>query len=458
MLPSEVIEATGDDPAMFTGDAKALHFGRAGELGTWQREIAARAIGNSRAMFCLSMAFAAPLLRILNLESGGFHIRGGSSSGKSTLAMVAGSVWGGGGPLGFAQSWRATANGLESMATGHSDTFLALDELAQLAPEEAGNAAYMLSNGQAKARLKSDGTARSRSQWRCLFLSTGEISLSAHMKAARTGGHVMAGQELRVIDLKADAGRGCGAWEDLQEFATGAEFSDALKRTARQHYGHAGPAFVRELIHGDADISTTAKAIEARFLKLAMREGDTGQVHRGACRFAVVAVAGELATSRGIVPWEPDQALGAALSMFQEWAAAFGRSSVREETAVLRRVVDVIQANGSQFGRFGDDEWEADAKGPRAGESRSLTTLGTKAEHKVDGQPEEFYLFHAGGWAETFKGMDAQFAAKVLNARGFLLTDIDGKRLTKKKKISGQPWNMYWVRASILAADIDGNL
>jgi putative DNA primase/helicase len=452
VLPADVIGKAGEDPMMFTGDPKALHFGKAGDLTTWQREVAARAIGNSRAVFCLSLALAGPLLKPLDLESGGFHIRGGSSSGKSTLAMLAGSVWGGGGPLGFAQSWRATANGLETMATGHSDTFMALDELAQLAPEEAGGAAYMLSNGQAKARLKSDGTARTRAQWRLLFLSTGEISLADHMKTSRAGGNVMAGQELRVIDLKADAGRSLGAWEDTHEFTTGAAYSDALKQAARSHYGHAGPTFVRAMVNGGVDVIAKAKAIEARFFKAALNDDDTGQIHRGACRFAIVAAAGELASELGVLPWEPDAAFGMALYMFKGWASGFGRTTAREETTVLRRVVDMISANMARFGAAGDDDWEADTKGPRAGESRSLTSLGMFGIQKVEGVSEDFYLFHSAGWSETCNGLDAAFAAKTLKHLGYLVTDSDG-RLQKAKKIKGQSHKMYWVKASILSHD-----
>src|SRR3712207_8019446 len=41
------------------------------------------AIGNSRLVFALSIAFAAPLLYPTSSESGGFHFRGQSSTGKT---------------------------------------------------------------------------------------------------------------------------------------------------------------------------------------------------------------------------------------------------------------------------------------------------------------------------------------------------------------------------------------
>ena len=449
VLPSEVLSPPDAEPVMFTGEAKALHFGQTGDLASWQRDVAGRAVGNTRAIFCLSLAFAGPLLKVLNLESGGFHIRGKSSSGKSTLAMIAGSVWGGGGSLGFSQAWRATANGLETIATGHSDAFLALDELGQLAPEEAGNAAYMLSNGQAKARLKADGTARARSNWRAMFLSTGEISLGDHIKAAKAGGQVMAGQEVRVIDLVADAGQGLGAWEDTHEFATGAEYSDAMKGAAKRHYGHAGPMFVRGLIDGGDDLLKRIKAVEARFLDMAMKQGGTGQVHRAASRFALVAAAGEAAAWMGVVPWAADTAFGASTYLFKQWVRGFGRHALREETAVLKRITAMIESNLSRFGSAGDDDWEVDAKSPRAGEARALTTLGVFSKHAG----EDYFMIHRAGWNEIFKGMDSAAAASFLKAKGYLETE-DGK-CTKRKKVKGQLIVMYFVKSSILSHDFD---
>jgi uncharacterized protein (DUF927 family) len=453
VLPSEVISPVSGEAALFTGEAKALHFGRRGDLGGWRRDVASLAVGNTRAVFVISLALAGPLLKGLNMEGGGFHIRGGSSSGKSTLAMVAGSVWGGGGPLGFAQSWRATANGLESIAAGHSDTFLALDELGQLAPDEAGGAAYMIANGQAKARLKTDGTARARPNWRSLFLSTGEISLGDHIQAAKGGGNVMAGQELRVIDLKADAGAGLGAWDDIGAYPTGAAFSDALKAGAKAHYGHAGPEFVRVLLSDIDGMTAKAAAYEAEFKRMALRAGDTGQIERGVRRFALVAAAGRLAAEAGIVPWEPLAAFGAALHLFDTWAKGFGRTAAREETSVLKRLLGVLQREGSAFAASKEDFDDS----MRSGEARSMTTYGFYGVQKGYKDTEEsFYFIHRDGWERIFKGMDATQAAKIIKQRGYLTTD--GGRYQKALKIKGRTQKLYWVSAAILEHDFADDL
>ena len=56
--------------------------------------LAALATGNTRLVFALSVAFAAALAEISGEDSGGFHLRGASSSGKSTALKLAASVWG----------------------------------------------------------------------------------------------------------------------------------------------------------------------------------------------------------------------------------------------------------------------------------------------------------------------------------------------------------------------------
>ena len=111
--------------------------------GAGRINVARYAIGNSRLIVALSAAFAGPLIGPCSAEGGGLHFRGASSTGKSTALLVAGSVWGGGEVTGFVRSWRATANGLEGVALGHSDTLLCLDELSQLAAKDAGEAAYI---------------------------------------------------------------------------------------------------------------------------------------------------------------------------------------------------------------------------------------------------------------------------------------------------------------------------
>jgi hypothetical protein len=60
-----------------------------GTLEGWKDNVAAKCAGNSRLIFGLGTSFAAPLLPIVNIESGGFHLVGISSQGKTTILSVA---------------------------------------------------------------------------------------------------------------------------------------------------------------------------------------------------------------------------------------------------------------------------------------------------------------------------------------------------------------------------------
>jgi hypothetical protein len=348
---------------------------------------------------------------------------------------------------------------LEGVAHGHTETLLILDELALVDPQEAGNAAYALASGQGKARAGQTGALRRRAEWRVMVGSTGEIGLADHMRTAKRGERTMAGQELRLLDLPADAGAGFGAWEALHNMASPAAFSDAIKAACAAHYGHAGPAFVRGLVADPAHWEREAKRLAKAFAGKAKQDGDSGQVHRGALRFAAVAAAGEMAIALGVVPWRVGQAETAALACFNAWAAGFGRAGLREHRQILERVRNAIQAGQSRFGRvpqgkvqsfYGHDDGDSGGgSSNREGEARSLSTLG----YLHDIEPgKSCYLFHDSGWGEILAGFDLKEAAVVLQEQGFLVPG-DGGRPKRKQRVGDQTPRFYTVRATILEWD-----
>ena len=187
--------------------AAAAPFEKRGSLADWQNGVGLLITGHSRGVFAVSVAFAGALLGPIGLEGGGFHFYGQSSLGKSTLVEAAASVWGKGAIPGFVRPWRTTANALEGAAAIHSDTVLVLDELGMIDPREAAAVAYQLAAGSGKGRLI--GTARSeRHLWRTMVISTGEVSLSDKLVEGRQ--RARAGQQVRLVDIPADAGEASG--------------------------------------------------------------------------------------------------------------------------------------------------------------------------------------------------------------------------------------------------------
>jgi hypothetical protein len=183
---------------LYQPETRQVVFAVGGTVDGWHTEVAALCVGNSRLTFAVCVALAGPLLHATGDESGGVHLVGSSSTGKTTALYVAGSVWG---SHAFLRRWRATANAIDAQAAQHCDTLLVLDELAQVDSKEAGSIAYSLANGQGKARANRTGTAKPVLNWRLLFLSAGEIGLAQHM--AEGGKRTRAGQETRLAEVPA---------------------------------------------------------------------------------------------------------------------------------------------------------------------------------------------------------------------------------------------------------------
>ena len=233
-----------------------------GSLEEWQKNVGCLCVGNSRLVLAVSAALAAPLLEPLTEESGGIHLVGDTSTGKTTTLCVGGSACGGG-PIGFIKQWRVTDNALEGIAAAHCDTLLCLDEMGQAEPRVVSKVAYMLANGQGKGRAKADGQNRKTPTWRSLFLSTGEVSLAE--KIAEDGrGHAKAGQGVRVVDIPADAGVGLGLFENLHGCESADRFARKLKEGAGNYYGTPLRAFLQKFVADRDDLTKLASKIVDR--------------------------------------------------------------------------------------------------------------------------------------------------------------------------------------------------
>lgn len=415
--------ASGEKIVLQGTNSNHKTFRQKGGFDDWKNNIGSLCEGNSRLLFAVSAAFCAPLLKVTEDESGGFHLVGPSSCGKTTLLQVAGSVWGGGGINGFLKSWKATVNGLEGLATGHCDALLLLDEIGQLDPKDAGQSAYMLANQTGKSRADRHGGSRRPAEWRVLFLSTGEVGLVTHMSEGNK--QARAGQETRLVDIPAEAGRGMGVFENLHQFKRPDDFARFLKEQANSYFGTAIREFIVRLTSDVdsvlAEIAELKCAFQAQF-----RPSDaSGQVVRVLDRFALVAAAGELARKWRIVPWQPGSAHQASGTCFQAWLAKRGGSGDMEIHNALSQV-------RSYFQKFGHTKFSA----LRLIESEKLI------DEKVD-EARHYeragYLFESANgieWLvfpqvyenEICKGLDHRYVTQILRSHGFLIPGKHGSR------------------------------
>ncbi|MDR0816087.1 MAG: DUF927 domain-containing protein [Desulfovibrio sp.] len=395
-----------------------------GTLDGWRDTIGALARGNSRMMLAICASFAAVLLEPAGQESGGFNFVGQSSIGKSTALAAAGSVWGKGILSGgFVNSWRATANGLEGLAALHSDALLALDELSQVTGHGLREASYMLANGSGKTRSRQDGSAKASKSWRIMFLSTGEIGLAD--KLNEEGFASKAGQEVRLVDIPADAGCGLGLFEDLHEHKDACAFADAIKQAGANDYGHAARAFIQNFADNREDATRDLKNVLNNGVSLLCADADAdGQVKRVATRFLLCAAAGEMAVKFGLLPWCEGEALAAVKKCFDAWLESRGGSGAAEDREILSQVRLFIEQHGAS--RFQDIEKP---------EERCISRVGFR---KIGDGETTYFVLPVSWKKEVCKGLNAARAARVLCKKGILLKG-EGRNFTKKysKKIKG---------------------
>lgn len=411
ILPDGAIPAT-DGIYLQSDNSNFIGYRMGGTLGQWQEHIAIPCQGNSRLIFALCCAFAAPLLSLVGSESGGFNFIGSSSIGKSTALSVAASVWGS--PK-YIQQWKATGNALEAIAEAHNNTLLCLDELGQVDGKEAGEIAYMLANGSGKSRLKAKGGLRRKFEWKTLFLSTGEISIADKLKEAAK--RFQAGMLIRMVDIPADAGTGHRLFDTIHEFQDGRGLAQHLKDKTGQYYGTAIRPFLEVLPTIKQALPQTIEKVRLDFFARNISPDADGQIKRVAERFVIVAAAGELAIDLGVLPYEGGTALEAIRVCFNAWIESRGGLGNYETEEAITQVKTFIEANqSSRFAILQDGYIDEQRITHQAGYKR----LTWENEY-------EFFIFPKVFDAEVCKGLNPRFVKHALAEQGFLLKDGTGK-------------------------------
>ncbi|MDC9750978.1 DUF927 domain-containing protein [Proteus mirabilis] len=415
VLQDEVVGNGADSVILQTSSVQGKDFRVSGTSKQWREHIGKYCVGNARLAFSVSLAFASPLLRLAGVGGGGYHLKGESTDGKTTTMKVASSVCGG---TDYWYTWRATGNALEGTACRRNDATLMLDEIREVDGREAGNIAYMLANGQGKARAKTDGSVRETNRWNLLFLSTGELSLVEH--ASNAGERTYAGVEVRMIQIPSDSGK-YGVFEDLHHFTSGKAIAEYLEHAVTRYHGTPFRDWLKYITNNLSDVSNTAKALLKEYTTKLMPENAGNQVGRAITRFALVAMAGEMATRAGITGWKEGEAFISAKKCLSAWMKERGHTANQEDMTALEQVSDFISRH--QFSRFADwyDEY-----------SRPASMMGFRRVEKDTGNGESSITFYVlpTAWKEICKGFDARKVVRLCVEKGWLETGKDGKTQT----------------------------
>lgn len=382
-LPHRIERAVGSlDPQMLQ------KYRRRGTLRRWQEEVGALCHSNSRLMFTASLACTGPILSfVTGPRTGGFQITGAAESGKTTAAMVAGSIWGchldsARAEKGFSESWNSTLSALEETAHAHCDAFLAIDEtmLAGITPQQRAQvittAVFQLSEGGKKMRYnESIGAA-----WRFYFLSTSNLTLDEIAVAGRVP--IDEQHRGRLTDIGLPSGPTAhGIYEHLHGFADGGALTDAIKERCRTTFGAPGYEFVRRIYNSKKTLAEAKRFVAARretYIERARKlskEKGVKPLERTTARFATVYAAGSLAIRLGIFTWRRADLLRATLSC-QFDGITSAEVCTSPPTQLRSRLLEHLMQNRKEF-------WNLDKNKP----SRKRHLLGS-----------------APGYSQTFKG------------------------------------------------------
>jgi putative DNA primase/helicase len=414
----------GPDEVVYSGNPNTGF----GVQGNWKANVGKLCSGNSRLIFAASVAFAAPLMRVVGVEGGGFHFRGRSSKGKTTALQVAASVCGkvatSPGEDSYLLNWKSTANSFEEVAQSHNDCLMVIDELGQADAKTVGDICYMLANGQGKARM-----GHAKRSWRVTFITSGEISLAEQM--AKAGERAMIGQEVRLLEVSTDCSAEHGLFEHIYSSKTPADFSNRIKAATANHFGTPLQKFLEHLTSHTEAVETRCRAYMDSFLKSVLPQNATGVVARAALRFALVASAGELATKLKLTGWKKGEAFRAAKKCFASWMEH--HKTFDPLVMAVDRVQRFIRENTAKFEVVGGD----------------VRLNGSKVGY----QKKDKFLILPNVFRDTVcAGTNADAVADALEHAGYLNTSGPNRK-KKQERIEGQLEYFYCVPGSIMRAD-----
>jgi uncharacterized protein (DUF927 family) len=163
------------------------------------------------------------------------------------------------------------------------------------------------------------------------------------------------GQDVRMVDIPVTPKGQDQVFEVWDGFESSKALADHLRVVTRQQFGTAIRPFLDCLCRlQEADLLDLERR-KVAWARGHLPRGADSQVGRVVDRFALAALAGELATEWGIVPWRRGNAEWAAQACLQAWLAQRGGIGTGEQERGLAAVVGFIERHASS--RFAD--WDS---------------------------------------------------------------------------------------------------
>ena len=386
-----------------------------GTVREWKEKVSSLCRGNPIAVFAICASFSGPLLKLFNIEGGGFHIIGNNASGKSiSVKYAAASVWGS--PDKFALSWKSTGNAYVSNAQLRNDNTFIIDEMGQADANKVEAAIYDIANGREKSRCNINGEAKDVRSWLCMILSTGEKGImECNAEASKM---TMGGTMTRLLQIEAVKNGKAVFDYDLHGFNSGSDLANEVRKNSLAFYGTAGREFIDKLKDARDEANAVYEKCKSEFLEGLYEEypnlekSTNSEFSRVFSRFITVATAGELAVKWGICDFSEFEPINTVIEIAVDWIKQRGSLLRQEETRIFEQVTFFMQRNMTNFINISSD---ADVRRP-------IKPIGFVEEYKNEqGEIRHNYYVETGIFKqEALKGFRVNTAIRTLVNAGWI--------------------------------------
>ncbi|QSB12310.1 DUF927 domain-containing protein [Lysinibacillus fusiformis] len=302
-----------------------------GEFGKWLDMLKKHVIPSPALSFMLGVGFSSMLIGYSShtsepLDTQLVHLLGKSSSGKTTAAQLALSIYGL--PTERADGtlfnlWHATNNALVHQLTGNYGVAILFDEFSMSTANTVTSLVYVLASGKDKKRMNDKLILKEGGGWSTAFITTGENSIFE--KTNRNMGLTVRLQEY-----------------DNKQWTTDAAQSNDIKATVNENYGHAAIEVARYL--ATSNWSTVMPTIQHWKEQFLLKLPESGVKDRMARKYAVIVAALSLAGEAMEIEFPLDEVIEFIVQ--NDYVLETQRDLA---DVVYRGVIDDIRSNANQF-------------------------------------------------------------------------------------------------------------
>jgi hypothetical protein len=410
------------------------------QLKAWQDNVAQYALQNARGVLALGCAFAAPLLKMLDWQTGfGVHFYGESSSGKTLLQKIANTVFRSSNAKKI-PTWNTTRTAIDEMLAQSNDIPIIFDDIADQAldPKVVYQTMYGIPAGRSRSKCNSQSQLQAVHEWRTILVSSGEKDISTFLAGAKI--EVQAGQLVRVLNI--DCRDIYKAFDTIpEEFGSPEEFADHLETQVglSEHYGVAGQAYIESLLRCEVNadrlqIKFAEHCKEINSWLLNGKKSESSQAHRALKNVSLMLFGLRLAYEYWIISTPLKQLLTSSLKkVIADYLDSIGDRSY-ERMNIATNFANRLRAN--EYKRF---LYYTDVQ-----------TTQTLWGYRDD---EYYYIFTDAMKNELLRGQDLKCALIEFHQRGWLVADpATSGRYTVLERFNKKPVRVYKVSMEALDA------